>query len=89
MWFILLWFAVGFASIVFAWVLDMRGKEYDEDYFKQSGMFITALIMTMFGFISPIIVLITAIEDKRIFTKFIYKIANIGVETEDKNNVKE
>lgn len=89
MWFILLWFAVGFASIVFAWILDMRGQEYDEDYFKQSGIFITALIMTMFGFISPVIVLITAIEDKRIFTKFIYKIANIGMKSDDRSDSKE
>lgn len=89
MWFILLWFAIGFASVVAIWILDMRGKEYDESYFEQGGMLMTALIMTIFGFISPIIVLIVVTEDKKYFTKLIYKIANFGVKPDDRSDSKE
>ena len=82
---LLLWFIIGFLSVVSVWILDMRGKEYNKSYFKQDGMFLTVLIMTIFGFFSPFIVLFVYLENKEYFVEFIYYIANIGIDNEDKN----
>ena len=51
--FLISWFLVGFLSIVFACIKDMRGKEFDPNYFNEDIGVILFLIA--FGYISVII----------------------------------
>lgn len=82
------WILVGFISMVVSWFLDMRGEEYDPYYFKEDGMFLACLLMTMFGYITPIIMVFYYVPKKLnfrfSFTKFIYKLANIGIDKKNK-----
>lgn len=82
MWFLWLWLLVGFLSNVLCWIADMRGEEYDEDYFRKEGIFVTTIVMTLFGFFALLIVLFFIIDKKVDFKKLIYKIANIGIKKE-------
>ena len=70
------------------WVYDMRGEPYDENYFK--GEILHTIILILTGGVSFLIVFYLIAVDtlqniyekrknKRIFTKFIYKISNIGI----------
>lgn len=70
------------------WVYDMRGEPYDENYFK--GEILHTIILILTGGVSFLIVFYLIAVDtlqniyekrksNRIFTKFIYKIANIGI----------
>ena len=80
--FLISWFLVGFLSIVFACIKDMRGKEFDPNYFNE-GIGVV-LFLIAFGYISVIIVIFCYIYEENYFTKLIYKIANIGVKIQDK-----
>lgn len=66
----------------------MRGEPYDENYFK--GEILHTIILILTGGVSFLIVFYLIAVDtlqniyekrknKRIFTKFIYKISNIGI----------
>lgn len=79
-----IWLLIGLLSVISICVHDMRGEPYDENYFKGEIFNIICLILT--GVVSFLIVfylITTDIYEKRksnrIFTKFIYKIANIGI----------
>ena len=83
-----IWLLFGLLSVISICVYDMRGEPYDENYFK--GEILHTIILIITGGLSFLIVfyLITVdilqkIYEKRksnrIFTKFIYKIANIGI----------
>ena len=83
--FIALWIMIGFISIVFAYAYDVRGEEYNPNYFDGEMKYIIlcslggcmTLIVTIVAFIS---VWIDEHKPKsRLFTKFIYWLANIGV----------
>ena len=83
--FIALWIMIGFISIVFAYVYDVRGEEYNPNYLDGEMKYIIlfslggcmTLIITIVAFIS---VWIDEHKPKsRLFTKFIYWLANIGV----------
>lgn len=82
------WLLIGLLSVISICVYDMRGKPYDENYFKGEILHTICLILT--GGVSFLIVFYLIIVDilqniyekrksNRIFTKFIYKIANIGI----------
>lgn len=83
-----IWLLVGLLSVMSIWVYDMRGEPYDEDYFK--GEILHSIGFILMGGVSFLIVFYFIIVDilqniyekrksNRIFTKFIYKIANIGI----------
>ena len=83
--FIALWIMSGFISTIFAYAYDVRGKEYNPNYFDGEMKYIIlfscggciTLIITIAAFIS---VWIDEHKPKsRLFTKFIYWLANIGV----------
>lgn len=38
------WFLVGFISLVASWILDLRGKPYDPNYFKGEGAFLLVFL---------------------------------------------
>lgn len=83
-----IWLLMGLLSVMIICIHDMRGEPYDENYFKGEILYTISLILM--GGVSFLIVfyLITVdilqkIYEKRksnrMFTKFIYKIANIGI----------
>ena len=82
--FIISWVLVGFLSVILIYIDDIRGKEFDPNYFKDSEGFYLGLIL--FGYISMIIFVFYYICDKKLFIKLIYKIANIGVKTQEKGD---
>ena len=84
--FISTWFGIGFLCMFGAWISDMRGKEFDKDYFSEKNVLLSLFILLL-GYLS-LIIWICAFNDKnKPFTKLIYKIANIGVKKNDKNKI--
>lgn len=82
------WLLIGLLSVISICVYDMRGEPYDENYFK--GEILHTIILILTGGVSFLIVFYLIIVDilqkiyekrksNRKFTKFIYKIANIGI----------
>lgn len=88
--FIISWFVFGFVSMLMLATHDLRGKEYNEDYanIKDAIMFIC---FGYIGFIVTCVILIIEIIKEQLiyekvnrrFTKFIYKIANIGLKKDE------
>lgn len=85
-----IWLLIGLLSVISICVHDMRGEPYDENYFK--GEILNTIALILMGGVSFLIVFYLIIVDilqkiyekrkrksNRIFTKFIYKIANIGI----------
>lgn len=82
----------GFISIVFAYTYGVRGEEYNPNYLDGEMKYIIlfslggcmTLIVTIVAFIS---VWIDEHKSKsRLFTKFIYWLANIGVKKDGDDN---
>ena len=73
------WLVVGILSFFGMAIVEMRGQEYNKYYFE--GTFGVFLLMTLMGYISPIIIVICWITtfEKISFTRIIYNIANIGL----------
>lgn len=86
-----IWLFIGLLSTMFLYMLDMRGNPYKEDYFEgEIGQTIKFILM---GGFMPVLVVFVVLQEQyekrkknRNFTKFIYKLANIGVK---KNEEKE
>lgn len=83
-----IWLLIGLLSVISICVHDMRGEPYDENYFKGEILHTICLILMggmtfLFVFYFTIVDILQEIYEKRksnrIFTKFIYKIANIGI----------
>ena len=76
--FFLSWFIIGLICVMAICVSDMRGKEFDPDYFNGPtvGMYI---LLIMFGYVSILITYYLFASEKKYFTRLIYKICNIGV----------
>lgn len=85
---IITWILSGIISFWAVCIMDMRGQKYFEDYFK--GEFGTFLLINFGGYISMLAVIIVFINNARItnkvrivFTKLVYKIANIGIKEKE------
>ena len=82
------WFLVGFISLVASWILDLRGKPYDPDYFKGEGTFFACFLMIVMGYFTLLIVFFFYLPEKLnfrfSFTEFIYKLANTGISKKNK-----
>ena len=75
---------VGLVGSILGIASDIRGCEYDEDYFD--GEVICAIIVTTIaGYLGLILTIIFILHDHLVFTKFMHKIANIRIKKE-KNN---
>lgn len=83
--FFISWFIVGLISVFFCCAIDMRNKEFDENYFDKDGIYM-AFVVLLLGYISPILILLVTFEDsinnfkknfKKNLAKFIYEIVNI------------
>lgn len=79
-----IWLLMGLLSLMLVCIHDMRGNSYDENYFEGGMSYVIGLIL-MGGFSFLLCAFDIFRErhkkrkNKRIFTKFIYKIANIGI----------
>lgn len=72
------WFIVGLISAMSIWIYDMRGKPYDGSYFDENCVLIS-IVMIVFGYLSPIILIAVIMHSNKFITKLIWKIANIGL----------
>ena len=46
--FIISWFVAGLISIIIVWILELRGKEFDENYFSREHV-IVSIVMIIFA----------------------------------------
>lgn len=83
--FVSTWFVSGFITMFSMWIIDMRNKEFDENYFSAEWMFFSLLVLIL-GYASLIGLIITYCYTHKPFTKLIYKIANIGTKSSKRNN---
>ena len=81
--FITTWFGSGFLIMFGGWIVDMRGEEFDKNYFSVENVLLS-LVILLFGYISLIIACYIFCNNKKPFTRFMYKIANIGVKHKEK-----
>ena len=73
-----LWFGTGLLCALIMWIYEMRGKEYNPNFFDEGVLLVSAFLI-LFGWISALIVLGIIISENHYFVRLIYKIANIGV----------
>lgn len=78
---IISWFIVGFIGMISVHLSDMRGEEFNENFFDKECVFIS-FALVLLGYLVPIILLFDWCKEHKPFTKLLYKIANIGI---DKN----
>lgn len=85
-------FLVGFLCAMGVVITDLRGAEYDENYFGDDGGFVF-LILIAFGYFTPLLFLIiygclrwNEYGGDKMLTRIIYNIANIGVKKDDKES---
>lgn len=95
---ILLWLLLGVSSLVIVFINDMRGQEYDPDYFKFYDGFdyFYFLIVTIIGPISLIIVFVLIVYEKyqkyidydpeKSITRLLYNLANLGLKDKEQTN---
>ena len=76
--FISTWIGLGLETMIALWVSDMRGQEFDKDYFNAEGILLSLLVFA-FGYLSFIISIGVYCHNHKPFTKFMYKMANLGV----------
>ena len=82
---IISWFLIGLITGTIIILLDMRGEEFDEDYFSSENI-IFYLGSILLGYITTFIFIGICIYNHRPFTKFMYWLANIGVKKDGDNN---
>ena len=76
--FIIIWFAIGFVGMIYMHLSDMRGEEFDENYFDKECVLIS-FVAVLFGCFLPIIFWVIWCSENKPFTKLLYKIANVGL----------
>lgn len=75
--YIIVWFLGGILTAAYLIVTDLRGKEFNENYFSTEVFFCT-LIVIAFGLISAVILIGSEVHEKKAISKILYKLANIG-----------
>lgn len=81
---IISWFLIGLITGTIMILLDMRGEEFDEDYFSSENI-IFYLGSILLGYITTFIFIGICIYSHRPFTKFMYWLENIGVKKDGDN----
>ena len=86
-------FLVGFLFIMGTILWELRGTEFDENFFTKED-FETIIFFTFYGYITPLIFLIYFIFEswneyggKKIFTRIVYNIANIGIKKDENSEI--
>lgn len=81
--FIISWFFAGFISVIWNWFYEMRGEEFNPDYFD-IGVIGLSFLFFILGYISLILsYFILYANQNKPFTKLIYKLANIGIDKKE------
>ena len=78
------WVLCGFIAFVYMLVDDLRGEEYDPEYFDK-GVLCCLLFALLLGYLTPVLLLIGNQIEKQSLQKFIYKLANIGYKEKEGN----
>jgi len=77
---ILSWFVIGLIGTVLIILKDMRGKEYDENYFTEEDKMLFSVTVAL-GYLTLCLVIVNYIvkvfQKNKPITKILYKIANI------------
>lgn len=88
-WFIS-WFIAGFISMIIGHLHDMRGAEFNKNYFNTICI-LDSFVTIVYGYISLIMILSMFLKERKFFTRLlyeftciVYRIANIGI----KNKIK-
>ena len=82
---IISWFLIGLITGTIMILLDMRGEEFDKDYFSLENIAVY-LGSILFGCITMFIFIGVCIYNHRPFTKFMYWLANIGIKKDGDDN---
>lgn len=95
---ILLWLLLGVLGLLILFIDNMRGQEYDPDYFKFYDGFdyFGFLIVTIMGPISLIIVFVLIAYEKyqkyinynpeKSFTRLLYNLSNLGLKDKEQTD---
>ena len=84
--FLISWLVVGIISLIGSWILELRGSDYDENYFDKEHIYVSFLLIVL-GYLSPLIICMAITSEKKYFTKFVYKVANIGFRNKENKQV--
>ena len=86
-------FLIGFLFAIGIVLWELRGTEFDEDFFTKED-FVAIAFLTMFGYITPLAFSIYFIFEawvkyggKKKLTRIIYNIANIGVKKDENSEI--
>ena len=80
--FVMSWFLIGLIAGTILILSDMRGEEFDEDYFS-AEIILVYLGSILLGYVTVLIIIGCFIYNHRPFTKFMYWLANIGVKKDE------
>lgn len=84
------WFLSGLLGTVISIINDMRGQEFNENYFKDQGA--APYVILSLGYFTLIFSICYFIHDwmrkRKPITKFLYKIANIGLSKKEDSSIK-
>lgn len=78
------WVLSGFIAYVYVLIVDLRGEEYDPEYFDKD-LLLCLLYSLLLGYLTPLLLLINNQIEKQSLQKFIYKLANIGYKEDNFN----
>ena len=85
---LLSWFVIGLIGTVLMILEDMRGEEYDENYFTGECKMFCGITVTL-GYLTLCIVIVYYIvkvfQKNKPITKILYKIANTKINKKSKN----
>ena len=78
------WVLAGFIAFIYMLVEDLRGEEYDPEYFDKDVL-ICLFYALVLGYLTPVFLFIGNQLENQTIQKFIYKLANIGYKKKEGN----
>jgi lipid-A-disaccharide synthase-like uncharacterized protein len=75
---IISWLLTGFVALFLFLARDLRGEDFDINYFS-GEIYFSSIFIILFGYVSLFVVIIFIIIENDIIAKLLYKIANIGI----------
>ncbi|KSV59142.1 hypothetical protein [Acetivibrio ethanolgignens] len=74
---VVLWFVTGILCTVATWIIDLRGEEYNDEYFDVTQK-LNSVQYVLMGPVTLIVVVWKLITRGKTFTEVLYRMANIG-----------
>lgn len=78
------WALCGFITFIYMIISDLRGEEYDPEYFDKDVL-ICLFFAVLLGYLTPALLFIDNQIEKQTLQKLIYKLANIGYKEKEGN----